>query len=129
MAERHALVVDDDYNLNQLFSKKLKRAGYQIDSRYSVNETIAYLEAGNQPRLMVLDLDLPDGEGTDVLTYMAGVGLLDAVHVIVVSAHAFARENRTLNQYTPYILMKPVSPRQLLVMADYLVQQPVAVGC
>ena len=66
-----------------------------------------------RPAVCLLDMNLPDGSGLDLLRVVAGEGL--GVRVIVMSAMPLGRLQE---QFGPGVLAatltKPVSPQQLL---------------
>lgn len=56
------LVVEDDYELNQSISYMLETEGYLVQSVHSIKEArLSYYE--KEPELVILDVNLPDGEG------------------------------------------------------------------
>lgn len=56
------LVVEDDYELNQSISYMLETEGYLVQSAHSIKEArLSYYE--KEPELVILDVNLPDGEG------------------------------------------------------------------
>lgn len=112
------LVVEDNSNLNRLFERKLTRTGYQTHSADSVREAINTLDKVT-PHAIILDLELPDGNGTEVLDYMRNNPRFDNTLRVVVSGHSH-ESSRVIAQYKPdYVLLKPVSPRELMVLVNH----------
>jgi CheY-like chemotaxis protein len=60
------LVADDDPRTRKLFVKKLRSAGYAVSEARSGTEALSLLR-GMHYRLLVLDLDMPDSDGFEVL--------------------------------------------------------------
>lgn len=60
----HVLVVEDDYLLNNTLCYNLNAAGYKVDSALCKREAENYIEK-QKYELIVLDVNLPDGNGFD----------------------------------------------------------------
>ncbi len=122
---KNVLVVDDDEQINYLFCRQLKASGFQPHGVFSVAEAIAYLEHNTIPDILVLDMELTDGFGTQVLDYVRGRGY-HQTKAVIVSANAFTRHYSTVDYAVDHVLMKPISPRGLSVFLSELVNQA---GC
>lgn len=116
------LVIEDDINLNRLYSRKLSQASYKVDSVFSINEAIGYLEAGNVPLLVILDMNLPDGSGTLVMDHLSR-DIFRKTRVIVVSGEAYSNQHVMEQRQPDYELLKPVSPRMLSVLAMQVINE------
>jgi DNA-binding response OmpR family regulator len=66
MSEQHSiLVVEDETSIASFVSAYLKNAGYTV--RTALNAQAAVVEIGSEmPSLIVLDLNLPDGDGVEL---------------------------------------------------------------
>jgi two-component system, NtrC family, response regulator AtoC len=84
MANARILIVEDDDLLRQVTAERLEREGYTVSAAASVGEGWALLEKYT-PDLAILDIKLPDGEGTELLEELTRTG--DTVCVMM-SAHA-----------------------------------------
>jgi DNA-binding NtrC family response regulator len=67
---KRILVVDDDASINRLVTTVLRREHYQVDTASGGLEAIAKIEL-TQYDVVVLDLMMPDVNGTDVLKRLA----------------------------------------------------------
>ncbi len=85
MAER-ILVVDDDPTIRKLITFNLSTEGYEVDAASSAAEAYAYLEKGTAYDLVMLDVRLPDADGTETLQGVRA--LSETVPVIMISAYA-----------------------------------------
>lgn len=74
------LVVDDEPPIRRLLRLGLKRHGYDVVDAPSGRLGLEALASG--PDLVILDIDLPDLEGFDVLRIMRGRGELQPVIVL-----------------------------------------------
>jgi DNA-binding NtrC family response regulator len=77
------LVVDDDALIRDVLAERLERRGYVVDKAASVGEARGLL-ARVTPDLALLDIKLPDGEGTEILVELTDEG---AVPCIMMTAH------------------------------------------
>lgn len=62
------LVVDDEPNMGKVIKCCLD--GYQVDIANSGNEAIAKIEQGYEPVAILSDIQMPDGTGIDLLTWI-----------------------------------------------------------
>jgi two-component system, NtrC family, response regulator AtoC len=78
------LILEDDDLLRQVTAERLEREGYSVVAAANLAEARAFLEK-QTPDLAILDIKLPDGEGTELLEELTRSG--DTVCVMM-SAHA-----------------------------------------
>ncbi len=83
MANERILIVEDDDLLRQVTAERLEREGYAVTTASTVAAGRAELE-DHLPDLALLDIKLPDGEGTELLRALTQDG--DTVCVMM-SAH------------------------------------------
>lgn len=84
MMSRDVLIVEDDPVLVHAISRNLAARGYTAESAMTVAEALATLNKPC-PALLLLDIDLPDGSGWEVLRALRTSGC-EATPVIVISA-------------------------------------------
>ncbi|HUH12589.1 MAG TPA: sigma-54 dependent transcriptional regulator [Longimicrobiales bacterium] len=84
MADARILVVDDDNLIRQVLVERLEKQGHEVLSASTVAEARAHM-AKRPPDFALLDIKLPDGEGTEILREL--VEDPDAVAVMM-TAHA-----------------------------------------
>lgn len=84
MTHARILIVEDDDLLRQVTAERLDREGYTVEAASNLAEARALLER-QTPDLAILDIKLPDGEGTELLKELTASG--DTVCVMM-SAHA-----------------------------------------
>jgi DNA-binding response OmpR family regulator len=78
------LVVEDDESMTDAIVRNLTARGYEVHCAADVSEAIALLRI-IQPAMVLLDIDLPDGSGWEVLRELRSQGV-DDVPVIVITA-------------------------------------------
>ncbi|TVR20635.1 MAG: response regulator [Anaerolineaceae bacterium] len=113
------MVVEDNVKLNAMFSKQLSTKGYTIYSAHSVREAIATVQAGGAPQVIVLDLELGDGDGRQFLDYLYERGIKP--RVLVVSGYAYDADFDVSGYEVDSVFAKPVSPRELCTLVGQLI--------
>jgi two-component system, NtrC family, response regulator AtoC len=110
MAETRILILDDDALIRTVLADRLERSGHNVRVAASLAEARALLRTG-VPDLALLDMKLPDGEGTDLLPEL--IDELD-VPVIMMTAHATVQSAvAALRHGARDLLEKPVSYERL----------------
>ncbi len=84
-AEGPILVVDDEEDLRALLTVNLEREGFDVVTAATGSEALAMVEE-HRPRLVVLDLMLPDHPGTEVCRQIRANPELAATPIIMLTA-------------------------------------------
>lgn len=110
MTKNLALVIEDDVDLSEIFTKALEQAGFEV-------ETIRDGKTAQQrlgvviPNVIALDLHLPYVDGATLLKQISADERLSNARVILTTADAaqaeFLRDKATI------VLIKPISFTQL----------------
>jgi CheY-like chemotaxis protein len=67
MVRRRALVVEDVDAMRLYLRLILENQGFTVDEAGDCREALSYLRAGNRPTSILLDLELPNGHGLDIV--------------------------------------------------------------
>jgi signal transduction histidine kinase/DNA-binding response OmpR family regulator len=111
------LVVDDDASVRSLLADTLRRAGF------TVHEAATAAEAGEPlaepPDLLVVDAQLPDGDGREIGRRLKHDPLTRDIPVVMLSGVYVQDDERTaaLEECCDAFLRKPVAPRELVATA------------
>jgi two-component system KDP operon response regulator KdpE len=105
------LIVEDDLPIQKFLQTALKTQGYRILESGSVKEGIR-LAASHVPEVVLLDLGLPDGEGTEVIRSIRAWSNLPIL-VISVRGHDQVKI-QALDEGADDYLTKPFSVGELL---------------
>ena len=119
------LLVEDTPSLSMVYEQVLRRAGHAVTTAATLAEARAKFEAV-RPRLVLLDLQLPDGDGLDFLDQLHA-GAPD-VRVIVVTANgSINRAVEAMRAGAFDFLVKPFdSGRLLSAVQNALASMPLA---
>jgi two-component system KDP operon response regulator KdpE len=105
------LLVDDEAGIQRAVGPLLRSRGYEVDIAGTGSEALT-LFAGRTPELVVLDLGLPDLEGTEVCRRIRAKS---QVPIIVLSARgAEADKVNALDLGADDYVTKPFGPEELL---------------
>ncbi len=97
------LLVEDEEPLRRILARNLSRRGYHVTEADSAAAAIAALRAGRPFDALLLDVNLPDQTGWDVLRALKGA---DVPPVILMTALRPVR--RRLDEFHPAaVLLKP----------------------
>jgi DNA-binding NtrC family response regulator len=83
MAEK-ILLVDDDDLIRTVVAERLRRRGYEVSAARTLSEARSALE-GSYPDAALLDIRLPDGNGTELLEELTAE---EEVPCVMITAHA-----------------------------------------
>jgi len=114
-------MVDDDLDLCHQVSTFLKKKGFEIEMVHSIGDARdEWLEFN--PELILLDLRLPDGEGTEFLETVKSHS--PEVMVVMLSGHANIQHAvEAMKQGAEDFLPKPTDPEHLLLVVNKLIDQ------
>ena len=110
-----ALVVEDDLTQAEIFVMALSQAGYEVTHINSGEAAVAYLNE-HSPRLVLLDLHLPEIAGTAILQHVRQQPHLRDTRVMLATADP--RMAETVRTESDLVLIKPVSFTQLRALAQ-----------
>jgi len=118
--EKRVLVLEDEPRISDVLKAYLHRDGFEPIVCSTVQEALASVQQF-KPRLMILDLGLPDGSGLDVLR-AASNG--ERVPAIVVTARGEESDRVVgLELGADDYVTKPFSPRELMARVRALLRR------
>jgi CheY-like chemotaxis protein len=100
------LVIEDNRDAQEGLYALLVREGYSVLTADNGQQALDLLEAGVQPRLLILDLAMPKVTGRDLLKHMQSDPVLRLTRVIVVTG---------------------MNPEDVHVVADVVLYKPIDV--
>ena len=120
MTKPLALVIEDDLDLSEIFSRTLRSGGFDTETIRDGQEALNRLN-GTPPELILLDLHLPHVTGATILQHIRAKEAYAKTAVIVASADA--RQAEELQVQADLVLLKPVSIEQLRQLAQRLLKR------
>lgn len=102
------LVIDDDMTLNRLMVAQLNKMGYAATGLHSWAEAQTYLQS-NEPHLVLLDCQLPDARGCQVLPQLS-----PDYPVVIITAYGSVKEAvDAMRAGAAEYMLKPVNIEEL----------------
>lgn len=115
-AVKKVLVINDEIDTNHLMSIALKSKGYWIDNAKGLQEGKAIFDK-LKPDLLFLDINLPDGNGLEHISYFKNN--LTGIKICVISANDDIYKAYDYN--ADEILIKPFSLIQIIEKTKELI--------
>lgn len=116
MTKPLAFIVEDDPQLSNIFTISLQD---EFDAQPIIDGDVALARLEKEtPRLILLDLNLPNVSGSDILAYIRSDERLKDIPVILCTADE--RQADMVQGKADFVLLKPVSPIQLRQLASRL---------
>jgi DNA-binding response OmpR family regulator len=112
-----ALIIEDEPDSAVIFSLALQQAGYQTEIALDGNEALKRLKL-IVPTIVLLDLQLPQVSGKDILQQIRNDTRLASTWVILATADALRAQS--LSESADLILLKPIGFQQLRDVANRL---------
>jgi len=108
------LVIDDEEGIRRTISMTLKREGYVVDTAENGKQAIERSKA-NFYNLALIDVRLPDVEGTDLLTALEET-TPKMVKIILTGFPELQNAVKAINKGVNAYLIKPLNPSELLTV-------------
>ncbi|MBE2220706.1 MAG: response regulator transcription factor [Anaerolineae bacterium] len=111
-----ALIIEDNADLNTLYSSALAEAGFITESMFDGEKAQHRLQE-IEPQLIVLDLHLPKLSGADLLAQIRQDPRLQEIFIIVASAdgtwtgHIGEKADMVLNKPVSYVQLRDLGIR------------------
>ena len=109
--KKNVLVVDDDKQILKTFTQILEKAGYAVDTTQTAAEAKNKLSQ-NHYDVALIDIRLPDAEGTDLLRQIPETS--GTAKIIVTGYSTFEYGEKAADYGADDFLVKPIRPKQLL---------------
>ncbi len=116
LMKKSILVVDDDKSILRTFSRILRKCGYEIETAETGKEAIVKASSRHFD-LLLLDLRLPDMNGTDLLVKARGQ-LAHTTKIMITGFPSLESGILAFDEGADAYLTKPVQPRELLTIVE-----------
>ncbi len=114
--EANILIVEDDANIRETLSTLLQQKGYKTDTAKNGREAIQKSKT-KYFNLALLDIKLPDMEGTKLLTTMHE-NLPKMMKIMITGYPSLENAVEALNLGADAYIIKPVEPAKLLALIE-----------
>src|SRR5512133_978304 len=120
--ENHrVLIIDDERPVLMTLEALLKRHGYHVDAAATAAQGLKLLKS-NPPSLVLLDLQLPDAHGLEMLDRIKTE--LPKAQVIILTAHdSLNNAIESIKRGAFHFISKPYAPEELLSLAEQALEK------
>jgi DNA-binding response OmpR family regulator len=120
--KKKILVVDDEITIRTLLEKFLSNQ-YEVTAVGNGNEALTWLQSGNMPDLMIVDLEMPSMDGFEFLQQVKSTGFFRAIPVLMLSGvDSSAERVKCLKAGALDFMIKPFNPEELTIKIDILMR-------
>src|SRR5512143_3423646 len=111
---RQVWIVDDDEEMGRAVSLMLKLLDYESKAFYNARSAAQALLAGAQPDLMILDINMPEVSGLDLLEFLRRRKEWKNLPILILSSEAEeSTVDKALQLGADAYLMKPATIEEL----------------
>src|SRR6476469_2818380 len=120
--ENHrVLIIDDERPVVLTLEALLKRHSYHVDTAGTASQGLKLLKSSS-PSLVLLDLQLPDGHGLEMLDRIKTE--LPEAQVIILTAHdSLHNAIESIKRGAYHFISKPYAPEELLSLVEKAVEK------
>lgn len=109
-------MIDDDKSILRTFTRILQKNGYEIDIAETGKEAIEKSKKTHYD-LALIDIRLPDMEGTDLLIKVQQT-MHDTIKIMITGFPSLETGVKALDEGADAYLVKPVKPEELLALIE-----------
>lgn len=121
VVSQRILVIDDNESLATALAELLERRGFPAEAVFDAETALSRLSRGDID-LLVLDVDLGDADGADLLRSVRRQGI--STPVVLITARDAARVRSELNVSRVDVVEKPFAPPDLVRLISTMLQPP-----
>jgi DNA-binding response OmpR family regulator len=104
---KRIVLVDDDENLLKVYKFFLSKEGFEVITFINSNETLRYLSGGQTVDLFILDIELPDLSGLDLMEEIRKNSVYSKIPIIISSSYEHYKNNFTSWLASDYHVKQP----------------------
>jgi len=121
--KKNILVIDDELSIRMLLENYLSKK-YKVVTKVDGQEGIKYLEEGNMPDLIVVDIQMPNLDGYEFLKQLKASGFFKNIPIIMLSGIESSQERvKFLKMGADDYIVKPFNPEELSIRIDNLISR------
>ncbi len=127
MADRKALVVDDEFHIVQVVAIKLRNNGFEVITADNGADAYA-LACEHKPDIVITDYQMPGLTGLELIEKLRSTPETAAIPVIMLTARGFAIDEQKKEKLGVNVcLSKPFSPREVFQTVEDVLRQTAGV--
>jgi DNA-binding response OmpR family regulator len=120
--KKKILIVDDEITIRTLLEKFLRNQ-YDVSAMANGQEALSWLQSGNMPDLMIVDLEMPSMDGFEFLNQVKSTGFFRSIPILMLSGvDSSAERVKCLKAGALDFMIKPFNPEELTIKIDILMR-------
>ena len=117
-------MVDDDTVIRRLARALLEKNGFRVSEAVDGAAALEHLEAGHAYDLVVLDLNMPELDGLEVLRRVRGnVSTAGLPIIVLTGSDGGAMEVKLMDEGADDYIRKPIDPHEFVARIEAALQQ------
>lgn len=117
MRSQRVLILDDESSLRTALFRVLDRKGLNVITANKIEEAKVLCQGDTHIDLAIVDLNLPDGDGIEFMTYLKGMS--PATEVIILTGHATIESAiRATQKGAFHFVTKPFNLEELMSLIE-----------
>lgn len=120
--KKKILVVDDEITIRTLLDKFLSQT-YDVSAMTNGQEGLNWLQAGNMPDLMIVDLEMPSMNGYEFIQNVRASGFFHSIPIMMLSGLDSSSERVKCYQLGANdFMIKPFNPEELSLKIEIILK-------
>jgi len=116
------LVIDDEVTIRTLLDKFLSNQ-YDVIALENGQEALSWLQSGNMPDLIIVDMEMPSMNGFEFLQQVKSSGYFHSIPVMMLSGiDSSAERVKCLKSGALDFMIKPFNPEELMIKIEILLK-------
>jgi DNA-binding response OmpR family regulator len=118
--DKKVLVIDDEITIRTLLDKFLSNQ-FDVTAMGNGQEALNWLQSGNIPDLIIVDLEMPGMDGFEFLSQVKASGYFRSIPVLMLSGvDSSAERVKCLKAGALDFMIKPFNPEELILKIGIL---------
>jgi len=120
-----ALIIEDNLNNMVLITRFLEKSGYQTIQAFTGTEGFK-LALQKKPDFIILDIQLPDMDGIEVLNKIRDSEIGKSIPIIAMTSYAMAGDReRLLSAGCNGYIEKPIDPERVISQIKHIIGETI----
>ncbi len=125
---RQVWIVDDDEEMNRAIGLMLKMLDCEVMAFHSARTAVQTLLSGKNPELLILDINMPEVSGLDVLEFLRRRNEWKELPIVMLSSEAAeSMVDKALRMGADSYITKPVTMEELEKAMAIAIQKRVSI--
>lgn len=120
--KKNILVIDDEITIRTLLEKFLSQS-YEVTALSNGQEGLNWLQTGNLPDLMIVDLEMPNMNGYELVENVRASGFFSSIPILMLSGIDSSIERvKCYKLGANDFMIKPFNPEELSLKIEIILK-------